>query len=114
MSDVVDTKEKKEVKTDIPKSPVASAPGAYGAPRGRGNEGGSGGGSRFPMRRKNVRKGGRPQRARSEFDQKLINIRRVARVSSGGRRFSFSVAMILGNRRGSVGVGTGKGADTAI
>lgn len=37
----------------------------------------------------------------------------MTRVSSGGKRFSFSVAMILGNRRGSVGVGTGKGGDTA-
>src|SRR3989344_449456 len=112
MSDVVETKEKQEVKTDVPKSPAVSVPSTQGFSRGRGGEGGGGGG-RFPMRRKNVRKGGRPQRARSEFDQKLINIRRVARVSSGGRRFSFSVAMILGNRRGSVGVGTGKGPDTA-
>jgi|SRR3989338_4969544 len=69
---------------------------------------------RQPLRKKNFRRSGRPERARQEFDQKIINIRRVARVSTGGRRFSFSVAMILGNRRGSVGVGTGKGADTAI
>src|SRR3989338_2500578 len=69
---------------------------------------------RQPLRKKNFRRSGRPERARQEFDQKIINIRRVARVSSGGRRFSFSVAMIIGNRRGSVGVGTGKGADTAI
>lgn len=64
---------------------------------------------------KNSRKtGGREQRAKPEFDQKLINIRRVARVVSGGRRFSFSVAVIIGNRKGLVGVGLGKASDTAL
>lgn len=64
---------------------------------------------------KNSRKpGGREQRAKPEFDQKLINIRRVARVVSGGRRFSFSVAVITGNRKGMVGVGLGKAGDTAL
>jgi len=67
-----------------------------------------------PLRRKNMRRGGREGRPRQEFDQKLIDIRRVARVGKGGRRFNFSVAMIIGNRRGSVGVGTGKGTDTAV
>jgi len=66
-------------------------------------------------RAKNVRKmGGRGERAKPEFDQKMINIRRVARVVSGGRRFSFSVALIAGNRKGSVGVGIGKAGDTAL
>ena len=66
-------------------------------------------------RTKNSRKsGGREQRAKPEFDQKLINIRRVARVVSGGRRFSFSVAVITGNRKGLVGVGLGKAGDTAL
>jgi small subunit ribosomal protein S5 len=44
----------------------------------------------------------------------MIEIRRVARVSAGGKRFNFSVAMIIGDRNGSVGVGTGKGADTSL
>jgi small subunit ribosomal protein S5 len=35
-------------------------------------------------------------------------------VASGGRRFSFSVALVLGNRKGSVGVGTGKAGDTSL
>lgn len=70
----------------------------------------------FPRERtKNSRRtGGREQRAKPEFDQKLINIRRVARVVSGGRRFSFSVAVITGNRKGMVGVGLGKAGDTAL
>jgi len=42
----------------------------------------------------------------------MINIRRVARVVAGGRRFSFSVALIIGNKKGKVGVGLGKAGDT--
>lgn len=62
--------------------------------------------------------GGRARRAprervRSEFEQKIISIRRVTRVVAGGRRFNFSVAIVIGNGRGQVGVGLGKGADTA-
>jgi small subunit ribosomal protein S5 len=44
----------------------------------------------------------------------MIDIRRVARVVAGGRRFSFSVAMIIGNRKGKVGVGLGKAGDTQL
>jgi len=51
---------------------------------------------------------------RSEFDQKIIGIRRVTRVMGGGRRFSFSVSMVLGDKKGRVGVGIGKASDTAL
>lgn len=50
----------------------------------------------------------------AEFDQKLIDLRRVARVVSGGRRFNFRATLIIGDRHGRVGLGMGKGADTAI
>jgi small subunit ribosomal protein S5 len=62
------------------------------------------------------RGGRRPRRQRpvSEFAQKIIGIRRVTRVVAGGRRFSFSVAMVMGDKKGSVGVGTGKAGDTAL
>lgn len=60
------------------------------------------------------RGGAREERVRPEFDQRILAIRRVARVSAGGRRFNFSAAIVIGNGRGTVGVGTGKGADTAL
>ncbi|HEY4487790.1 MAG TPA: 30S ribosomal protein S5 [Candidatus Paceibacterota bacterium] len=61
------------------------------------------------------RRGGRDNReARSEFAQKLISIRRVARVMAGGRRFNFSVAIVIGDKQGRVGVGLGKAADTQL
>ena len=56
----------------------------------------------------------RPTRERSEFEQRIIGIRRVTRVVAGGRRFSFSVAMVVGDRKGRVGVGLGKSTDTAL
>ncbi len=56
----------------------------------------------------------RKDRARSEFAQKIISIRRVTRVVAGGRRFGFSVSMVLGDKKGRVGVGTGKATDTAL
>ena len=59
--------------------------------------------------------GNRPRdERRSEFAQKLIGIRRVARVMVSGRRFNFSAALVLGDKKGRVGVGLGKAADTAL
>lgn len=71
-----------------------------------------GGGDRRNQRR--PRRGGRPERTRPEFDQKIISIRRVTRVMAGGRRFSFSVAMVIGDKKGRVGVGVGKAGDTQL
>ena len=53
-------------------------------------------------------------RPKPEFDQKIINIRRVVRVMAGGRRFSFSVAMLLGDKKGRIAIGVGKSPDTAL
>ena len=44
----------------------------------------------------------------------MINIRRVTRVVKGGRRFSFSVLLAIGNRKGKVGLGVGKAADISL
>ena len=49
-----------------------------------------------------------------EFDQKMVSIRRVTRVVAGGRRMTFAVAIAIGDKKGSLGLGTGKGGDTAI
>ncbi|OGF63303.1 hypothetical protein A2926_04125 [Candidatus Giovannonibacteria bacterium RIFCSPLOWO2_01_FULL_44_40] len=55
----------------------------------------------------------RPPRQKSEYEQKLIDLRRVARVMAGGRRFTFRAAVVLGDQKGKVGFGLGKAADTS-
>jgi small subunit ribosomal protein S5 len=52
-------------------------------------------------------------REKSEYDQKVLDLRRTARVVAGGRRFSFRATVIVGNRMGKVGMGLGKGPDVA-
>ena len=54
------------------------------------------------------------EKPKPEFDQKMVSIRRVTRVVSGGRRMTFAVALAIGDKKGSIGLGTGKGADTAV
>lgn len=75
----------------------------------------------FNRSHSNKRDGGDNRRSRAsfdrpkpEFDQKIVSIRRVTRVVAGGRRMTFAVAMAIGDKKGSVGLGTGKGGDTAI
>jgi small subunit ribosomal protein S5 len=82
-------------------SPVAKVPHARGrgAIRGRSQRGGG---------------RGRAPRERGEFEQVTIDARRVARVMAGGRRFNFSLVVVIGDKKGRVGVGLGKGIDTAL
>ncbi len=59
--------------------------------------------SRFPQEEK-------------QFDERTVHIDRVARVVKGGRRFRFRALVVIGDRKGKIGVGVSKGADvtTAI
>ncbi len=61
--------------------------------------------------RKSSRFGSRPK---PEFEQKIINISRVTRVVKGGRRLSFRVDMVIGDKKGRVGLGSGKATDTSF
>jgi small subunit ribosomal protein S5 len=81
------------------KTPVTRGAGGRGAIRGRSPRGGNR--SRAP-------------RERGEFEQVTIDARRVARVMAGGRRFNFSLVVVIGDKKGRVGVGLGKGIDTAL
>ncbi len=51
------------------------------------------------------------KRPKDEFEQKLLDVARVARVTAGGRRFRFRAVVVVGDKNGRVGVGADKGKD---
>ena len=85
------------------------------SPAGAGAVGADGKKAPFAKRRLGGKdqKGGKRLPVKSDLDQKILQIRRVTRVVAGGRRFSFSVVLAIGDKKGSLGVGIGKAQDTS-
>ncbi len=94
---------------ETPAPVVAEAVPVSTKPQTRDTRGDARGG-----RKQNRRGPRRDVRTKPEFDQKIVSLRRVTRVTSGGRRFAFSVAVVAGNKKGMVGVGLGKAGDTPL
>jgi len=53
------------------------------------------------------------RKIKSEYKEKVIDLRRVTRVVAGGKRFRFRATVVIGDERGRVAVGIAKGIDVA-
>lgn len=65
------------------------------------------------METKPKRKFQKKQKPSDGFKDKVLELRRVTRVVSGGKRFRFRATVVVGDERGTVGVGVAKGVDVA-
>src|SRR5580700_11925235 len=96
-----------ETQPVVPQQPVPPQvqPGSERNERGGG---GDRGGDRRPPRRGPRRDN---QREEGGFKETVVTINRVAKVVKGGKRFSFSAIIVVGDGAGSVGFGLGKAKD---
>lgn len=64
-----------------------------------------------PGRDRRERSGEKPQK---EFEEKLLEVRKVTKVTTWGRRLWFRATILIGNRKGKVGLGVGKWSDVSV
>lgn len=100
--------------SEAPETPTATTP--VSAPRGgdRGGRDGNRGGDRGGRRdnRRDGKSGFEP--VKKEFEEVLLEVGRVTKVTSGGRQLRFRAAVVIGDRKGRVGFGLGKAAEVSV
>lgn len=74
------------------------------APKGKKN---------FSSKVKGERKERAPKKEASEFDKRVVSVRRVTKVVKGGRTLRFSALVVVGDGKGRVGLGIGKSKDVS-
>jgi len=65
------------------------------------------------MERRRRQSNNEGERDRNEFDQKVVEVKRVTRVTAGGKRMRFRALVVIGDHKGKVGMGLKKGADVS-
>lgn len=96
-----ETQEKKEIVKAVEVKAPQSNEGSYNAQRSRSR-------MQRPGKRGDQRNQDKPQ---DPFESKIISIRRVTKMHKGGRRMKISVAVVVGDKKGRVGIGVAKGED---
>ena len=93
--------------TEVAKGAAATvATDIYG---GQKRNQGSQGGNRGPRRGDR-----RDDRPKDDMEQRILEVARVTRVMAGGKRMNFRACVAIGDKKGNVGVGLGKGADVTM
>ena len=67
----------------------------------------------FSGKRKDERRERAPRKEVSEFDKQVVQVRRVQKVVKGGRTLRFSALVVVGDRKGRVGIGIGKSKEVS-
>ncbi|MFH1426181.1 MAG: 30S ribosomal protein S5 [Candidatus Kerfeldbacteria bacterium] len=116
-------KEDTAPKPEVPKTEEAPKQEVAKPAISNRNKGGRGGGSNrgdrksFGDPRKGRGKGRgrrRDNKPQDEFDSKIIDLARVTRVMAGGKRMRFRACVLVGDKKGRIGMGVKKGADVQL
>lgn len=91
---------------DAKNAQPAKSASSSNRPSGRGGESGQG--------QRGRGRGRRDARPVQEFEQKILDLARVTRVTAGGKRMSFRCALVIGDKKGRVGFGVAKGSDVQL
>ena len=103
--------------TESPSEVTSSTPASTAPLSGGRGQGGNGGGrdDRGGGRRDDRRGGkGGFEAVKKEFEEVLLEVGRVTKVTSGGRQLRFRAAVVIGDRKGRVGFGLGKAQEVSV
>lgn len=108
---------KEEVKSEPKKAVAYVAPAQSSSQQVAQSGGGSSSANGFEKKKifqrrvQKTNRGERGEKQKREFESEIISIRRVTKVTGGGKRMTLSVFIVMGDKKGKIGMGIGKGAD---